>query len=111
VLSEEATLKIFALIANLMLELPAVSHGHGKKGFGENALNVHGKIFAMLTPKRQFVVKLPKHRVLELLQSGHGVPFEMAGRQMKEWFVVKSNSKKLWRELAQEAHAFVGRSA
>lgn len=107
-LPEETALNNFSLIVNLMLKLPGVSHGHGKKGFGENALNVRGKIFAMLTPTRQFVVKLPKHRVLELIMSGDGVAFKMAGREMKEWMVVTSKSNALRKVLTQEAYTFVG---
>lgn len=52
-----------------------VTHG-GDNGFGSGALKVHGKIFAMLSSKNQFVVKLPKDRVYDLVASGKGERFE-----------------------------------
>ncbi len=42
----------------------------GKKGFCSGALKVNGKIFAMMSSKGEFVVKLPKARVDELVASG-----------------------------------------
>jgi len=47
----------------------------GGKGFGSGALKVRGKIFAMLSSKGQFVAKLPRERVDELVQLGIGQPF------------------------------------
>jgi len=38
----------------------------GKKGFGSSAHQVNGKIFAMISSRGSFVVKLPKHRVESL---------------------------------------------
>ncbi len=41
------------------------------KGFGKGALKIHGKIFAMISSKRDFVVKLPakrQHRRRQLLR-------------------------------------------
>ena len=84
---EETLRANFAYTLKSLLCLPDVSHGNGKKGFGENALNVRGKIFAMLTPTQGFVVKLHKDRAQEMFESGLGAPFQMAGRQMKEWVV------------------------
>lgn len=60
----------------------------------------------MLTPVCEFVVKLPRTRVSELFESGEGKYFEMANRQMKEWFSLCGNSKLNWLELAKEAHEF-----
>ena len=57
------------------------------------------------------VVKLPKPRVDELVQAGHGKRFDPGhGRIMKEWFVV-TGSKLSWAELAREAHDFVAAAA
>ena len=108
---EETLRANFAYTLKSLLCLPDVSHGNGKKGFGENALNVRGKIFAMLTPTQGFVVKLHKDRAQEMFESGLGAPFQMAGRQMKEWVVVKSDDKVDWKNLAHEAYAFVGGNA
>lgn len=52
-----------------------VNQGEGK-GFGSGALKVSGRIFAMMTPKGQFVVKLAKQRVDELVSAGDGERFD-----------------------------------
>lgn len=103
--------KAFARLAREFLKFPDVSLGHGKGGFGENALNVRGKIFAMLTSKGQFSVKLPRERVSSLVASGDGHPLTMANRQMKEWLVVSSKSTLSWKALAAEAHVFLAKGA
>ena len=85
-----------------------VSHSEGK-GFGSGALKVNGKIFAMMSSKDQFVVKLPKQRVDELVASGEGERFDPGhGRIMKEWIVVENRNAD-WLELAREAYDFVKR--
>lgn len=70
-------------------------------------LKVKGKIFVMMV-KGNFVAKLPKARVDELVQSGKGVYFDPRhdGRLMKEW-VVFTGATRSWVEIAREAHAFV----
>ena len=77
------------------------------RGFGSGALKVKGKIFAMMTPKGQFVIKLPRDRVDELIQSAQAGRFEpRPGRAMKEWAVVPAG-RTAWVALAREAYAFV----
>jgi hypothetical protein len=62
----------------------------------------------MLDSKHQFVVKLPKKRVAELVASGAGIPFEpRPGKPMKEWLVVTA-VRADWAKLAKEACEFVG---
>jgi hypothetical protein len=83
-----------------------VSLGEGK-GFGAGALKVNGKIFAMMSSKGKFVVKLPKECVDELVASGKGEYFDPGhGRVMKEWVAVGSGGAS-WVQLAREAYAFV----
>jgi hypothetical protein len=80
-----------------------------RQGFGSRALKVKGKIFAMMSAKGKFVVKLPKACVDELVSGGQGERFDPGrGRVMKEWFVVEG-AKADWVALAREACAFVGR--
>ena len=55
-----------------------VSHGKSK-GFSSGALKVNGKIFAMVSSKGQFVVKLPQKRVNELVSSGRSGRFDPVG--------------------------------
>jgi hypothetical protein len=78
-----------------------------KKGFGATALCVNDKIFAMLSSKEQFVVRLPKERVDALVAAGHGAYFELGhGRSMKEWFVAGVGLDESWLSLAEEALSF-----
>ena len=56
-----------------------------RKGFGSGALKVKGKIFAMMSSKRQFVVKLPKNRVDELVNLGKGQRFDPGHGIRPQW--------------------------
>jgi hypothetical protein len=77
---------------------------YGGKGFGSSALKFSGRIFAMLTSKAQFVVKLSRERVAELVEQSNGQHFDPGhGRLMMDWLVVPSSSTR-WLELAKEAH-------
>lgn len=80
----------------------------GGRGFGSSALKAGRSIFAMLTRER-LVVKLPRARVAELITAGAGEPFDAGkGRPMKEWLTVAATADDAaWRELAEEALAFV----
>jgi hypothetical protein len=70
----------------------------GRKGFGSGALKVNGRIFAMMSSKGQFVVKLPKQRVDELVSKTKGELFAPSqGRVMKEWVVIAPGPSELGR--------------
>ncbi len=98
----------FAAVAAAFARNPKVSHGGGK-GFGSGALKVGGKIFAMMSSKGQFVVKLPKERVAALVAAGRGASFDPGhGRKMKEWAVIDAAPAE-WPALAREAYDFVRR--
>ena len=102
----------FAKIISALKREPKVLVGAAKKGFGSSALCIGGKIFAMLSSKGAFVVKLPKNRVDVLVRLGTGARFELGrGRVMKEWLVVDSAAEDDWLSLAREAMKFVGSSA
>jgi hypothetical protein len=80
----------FAKVAEILTKARGVTLG-GSKGFGSGALKVDGKIFAILSSKNQFVVKLSKDRVDELVASGAAAYFEPCpGKSMKEWVVTDS---------------------
>ena len=98
----------FATIVRALKRSPRVSVGASKKGFGSSALCVGEKIFAMISSKGEFVVKLPKARVDALVADGGGSRFEPArGRVMKEWLAVDAASTDDWLSLAREALKFV----
>ncbi len=66
------------------------------------------KVFAMISPKGQFAVKLPRRRVKELVADGVGEHFDPdQGWLMREWFVVDLASYERWLPLAIEAMEFV----
>ena len=80
--------------------------GRGRE-FGSNALKINHKIFAMLVGGR-LVVKLPRARVTELIDTGRGHPFDSGkGVPMKEWIVLAGDEAEC-RALVVEAQAFVG---
>ena len=83
---------------------PQVSGGKMMSSYG---LKVNGKIFAMFGGD-QFVTKLPRDRVDELVASGRGVRFDPRrnGRVMKEWVAFPAAGPD-WVQLAKEAYPFV----
>jgi len=83
----------------------------GGKGFGSTGLKVDGKLFAFVSSRGQYVAKLPRARVQQLVGEGAGVLFDPGhGRLMREWIAMDANEKR-WLELAKEARAFVGARA
>ena len=93
----------FAPVVNAFANHRDVTGGKMMSSYG---LKVKGKIFAMFG-RGQFVVKLPKVRVDELVSSGNGKRFDPGhGRLMKEWVVIEAG-KVNWIQLANEAYAFV----
>ena len=103
------TQRRFEAIATALAREPNVSVGSSeKKGFGSSALQVGGKIFAMISSNGSFVVKLPKQRVEALEASGAGQRFDPGhGRLMKEWLSLNPSSNEDWLSLAREALSFV----
>jgi hypothetical protein len=76
------------------------------RGFGADALKVNGRIFAMLSHDR-LVVKLPRRRVDELVETGVGDRFDPGhGRLMREWLSLHPGHEDDWETFAREALAF-----
>jgi predicted DNA-binding protein (MmcQ/YjbR family) len=100
----------FASVVNAFAhDRQVVPPGTGK-GFGSGALKVNGKIFAMISSKGKFVVKLSEERVNELIAAGKGSRFDPGrSRAMKEWLVVTADHA-LWIPLAKEARKLLGSS-
>jgi hypothetical protein len=98
--------QVWAPIAKAELTKRGVTGG---TGFGNNeGLRVSGKIFAMLV-RGELVVKLPKDRVDELVDSRVATRFDAGkGRSMKEWASVSPSASRRWKALVEEARAFVG---
>ena len=70
------------------------------------SLKTKKKMFAMLN-KGNYVVKLPKEQVEELLNSGEGQPYDPGnGRIMKEWVIIPIEYSDKWINFASEAKDF-----
>lgn len=96
----------FAAVVAAFLNDPGVTPPSGH-GFGSSGLRVHGKIFAMLSSKGEYVVKLPQRRVAALVAAGVGERYDSGhGRRMQEWLQVVPTSAVDWLGLAREALAF-----
>jgi hypothetical protein len=86
---------------------PGITPPGATGGFGRSALRADGRIFAMFV-RGQLVLKLPKARVDELAEGGHGVRFDAnKGTPMKEWLALANDSPEPWSVLAEEALEFV----
>lgn len=97
----------FGSIAEALAGRAGVTIGSRRRGFGSSALQVSGRIFAMLRNDR-LVLRLPPARVAELLAAGEGVAFDAGkGRPLKEWVAVGEDSEAQWLSLAEEALTFV----
>lgn len=100
----------FSALVETLAARPGVTLGSGRRGFGSDALQIHGRIFAMAR-RGGLVLKLPAARVAALIASGTGSPFDAGkGRPMKEWVVLGHATGHEWLSLAEEALAFVGGS-
>ncbi len=88
---------------------PRVQVGEGGRRFGASGLQVDGHIFAMVSSRGEYVVKLPRTRVDALVAAGAGQRFDPGhGRLMKEWLALDAAADQDWLALAREALAFVG---
>ncbi len=106
--TDERFAKIVKALRNHSGVTPPSEATQSKKKFGSSGLKIHDKIFAMISSKGEFVVKLPKHRVDALIASGEGKRFDPGhGRLMKEWLTVETTSEDVWLRLAKEAMEFV----
>jgi hypothetical protein len=97
----------FSALIRALAGTGGVTLGPGKQRFGAGALQVDGRIFAMVTRGR-IVMKLPEVRVAELIAAGRGLSFDAGkGRPMKEWVQLEPMNDDDLLALAHEARAFV----
>jgi hypothetical protein len=95
----------FAPVVAAFARHPQVTRGG--KGFGSTGLKVNGKLFAFMSSTGQFVAKLPRARVDELVRAGKGRHFDPGhGRLMKEWVAIELGAADVV-DLARAAHRFV----
>jgi hypothetical protein len=95
--------ELFWELVEPMLADPAVSRS---TMMGLPCVRHDGRFFASLDRRTgALLVKLPRQRVLELIQDGAGEPFAPAGRTFREWIALPDPAKSPWKELLKEAHA------
>src|SRR5215472_3308617 len=101
---KEESRSTYALIAKTLLKNPKVSQSQ-KKGFGSTALWANGRIFVTLSAKGEFVAKLPRERVKQLVESGEGKLWDPRGngRVMKEWTVFDTADRPKLLSIAKQA--------
>jgi hypothetical protein len=96
----------FASLVRALADEPGVELSAGRRGFGRGTLQVRGRIFAMVSHGR-LVLKLPRSRVAELIETGAGGPFDAGkGAPLAEWIVLGDADDATWRAVAREAAAF-----
>ncbi|NUR05995.1 MAG: hypothetical protein HOQ22_09795 [Nocardioidaceae bacterium] len=74
---------------------------------GYPCVRLAGRFLACYDDRQErLVVKLPRERVAELVEGGHGDPFAPAGKVFREWVSVPDPDRQLWQTLLAEAVDF-----
>ncbi len=70
------------------------------------SLKINRKMFAMWSHET-FVLKMPKERVSELLESKVGLPYDPGnGKIMKEWVIIPEKHINEWIDFTKKAKEF-----
>ena len=94
------------LAAKLQTEDPRIVEG---TIMNDRCLRVGQEFLALVDFKGSgLVVKLPKARVAELIETGVGQSFAPAGRVFKEWLSLPKRDRRRWLALLREGIEFVG---
>ena len=89
---------------------PALAHDDVATGtmMGFPCLRVSGAFFASCDHRSgDLIVKLPRQRVEQLIETGAGKPFTPAGRTFREWVLIEDRDQARWAELIDEARLYV----
>jgi hypothetical protein len=74
---------------------------------GYPCLRLAGRFLACYDEKAGcLVVKLPRERVAELVENGHGDPFAPAGKVFREWVALPTADRGRWQTVLAEAVDF-----
>ena len=77
---------------------------------GYSCVRLAGRFLASYDDKAGcLVVKLPRERVTDLVEIGHGDPFAPAGRVFREWVSIPTVDRSLWQAVLAEAVDFARR--
>lgn len=95
---------LFSALADTYLADPQVTLGT-MMGL---CLRTGGALFASVERTTgHLIVKLPAHRVAELVAGGLAIRFAPAGRVFRQWAAIPTHGEKRWDTLLQEAREFV----
>jgi len=105
-LPEPAGQMLFWELAEPLLAEPGVTQS---TMMGYPCLRANGAFFACVERTTgHLIVKLPAHRVSELVAAGPAVPFAPNGRTFREWAAFPVADPGEWRALLAEARDFAG---
>src|SRR5207244_5077568 len=100
--------ELLRTVADAVANQDGVAMASGR-GFGAGALQVRGRIFAMVSGDR-LVLKLPARRVAQLIADGRGLSFDAGKRQpLREWAALAEPGQSDALALANEALEFARR--
>ena len=86
-----------------LLKQPGVEEGTMMK---TPCLRYRGDFLGMIFEREDaLIVKLPAERVLELVNTGQGNPFEFTGKRFREWLLVPREMSESYAPLLEEALA------
>jgi hypothetical protein len=72
-------------------------------GSGAQGIKYEKKLFAMFT-KGDLLIRLPPNRVIEVIASGDGLPYDPGtGKPMKNMVLIPVSKKDLWIKFCEEA--------
>ena len=95
---------LFWELAQQLLAEPDVTQG---TMMGYPCLRANGAFFASVERSTgHLIVKLPAHRVNELVATGQALPFAPNGRTFREWAAAPGADPDEWRALLAEARDF-----
>jgi hypothetical protein len=78
---------------------------------GYPCVRLAGRFLASYDDKTaRLVVKLPRERVTELVETGTGDRFAPAGKIFREWVTIRTPDRDLWTNLLAEAVEFARKS-
>lgn len=98
------------ILSSLLADIPRVQVG---VHLNHTNFLVGNKVFAYIQGEG-VVLKLPKEKALELVETAYAAPLVMGKRVMKEWVVIKHDHPKAYQQdvdLFKEAVAFVAPKA
>ena len=97
--------EFFHTLSAQLLEDDTVTRG---TMMGFPCLRVNGDFFASAERNTgHLIIKLPKTRVQDLIDTEVGEPFAPNGRRFKEWVLIPSRDEATWLAFMQEARRFV----